>query len=161
MKCYLIRKVITTFQWHVNLNWISYVTYYFQSYILQLCRWSSPRGGGGVFLGIRGGAVSPGSPISDNRIVIFNKRFQTWRRHKFCYHYLDENANQTLSFLLAWNWNDKYVHVLTCLLNNLTAFQTKMGKVQTPFQTKTTQKPNQLPFGAANIREYTRGVHST
>lgn len=118
-------------------------------------------GGGGVFLGIRGGAVSPGSPISDNRIVIFNKRFQTWRRHKFCYHYLDENANQMLSFLLAWNWNDKYVHVLTCLLNNLTAFQTKMGKVQTPFQTKTTQKPNQLPFGAANIREYTRGVHST
>ena len=71
--------------------------------------------GGGVFLGIRGGAVSPGSPISDKRIVIFNKRFQTWRRHKFCYHYLDENANQTflkihfqfaystLSFLLVWN----------------------------------------------------------
>ena len=48
-------------------------------------------GGGGVLLGIRGGNVPPGSPnpdpISDQKIVIFHTRFQTWRRQKLCYHY--------------------------------------------------------------------------
>ena len=44
-------KVITTFRWHVNLNWISYVTYYyFQSYISQLYKWSSPGGYSWEFL---------------------------------------------------------------------------------------------------------------
>ena len=47
----------------------------------------------GVLLGIRGGVVSPGSPnpdpISDQNIVIFHNRFQTWRRQKLCYRCLD------------------------------------------------------------------------
>ena len=65
----------------MNLNRISYVTYcYFQSYISQLCKWSSP---GGVLLGR---VVSPGSPnpdpISDQKIVNFHNRFQTWRQQK-------------------------------------------------------------------------------
>ena len=38
--------------------------------------------GGGVLLGIRGGGVPPGSPnpdpISDQKIVIFQTRFQPW-----------------------------------------------------------------------------------
>ena len=87
-------KVITTFRWHVNLNWISYVTYYYFHYYLLLHftavqvvqSWR-------VLLGIRGGVMSPGSPnpdpISDQKIVIFHNRFQTWRRQKLCYHCLD------------------------------------------------------------------------
>ena len=38
-----------------------------------------PGGGGGVFLGIRGGGVSTNpDPISDPKIDIFQTRFQTW-----------------------------------------------------------------------------------
>ena len=41
-----------------------------------LKRRSDPRG---VFLGIRGGGVSPNpDPISDPKIDIFHTRFQTW-----------------------------------------------------------------------------------
>ena len=35
----------------------------------------------------------------------------------------------TLSFLLIWNWKDKYLHTLRSSLENHTRFQTKMGKV--------------------------------
>ena len=35
----------------------------------------------------------------------------------------------SLSFLLIWNWKDKYVHTLRSSLDNHTRFQTKMGKV--------------------------------
>ena len=34
----------------------------------------------------------------------------------------------SLSFLLIWNWKDKYVHTLRRSLENHTRFQTKMGK---------------------------------
>ena len=35
----------------------------------------------------------------------------------------------SLSFLLIWNWKDKYVHTLRSSLETHTRFQTKMGKV--------------------------------
>ena len=66
----------------------------------------------GVLLEILGGAVSPGSPnpdpISDQKIVIFHNRFQTWRREqksankKFLKIHF-EFAYSTLSFLFVWN----------------------------------------------------------
>ena len=52
--------------------------------------------------------------------VIFPTRFQTWPLRK----HLDKNSNKkdflkaflnshtSLSFLLIWNWNDKYVHTV-------------------------------------------------
>ena len=48
------------------------------------------------------------------------------------------------SFLLIWNWNDKYVHTLGSSLENHTQLQTKMGKVCTRFQTKTAHKPGEV-----------------
>ena len=50
------------------------------------------------------------------------------------------NSHISLSFLLIWNWNDRYVHTLRSSLENHTRFQTKMGKVYTLFQIKTAQK---------------------
>ena len=50
----------------------------------------------------------------------------------------------TLSFLLIWNWNDKYIHTLSSSLENHTRFHAKMGKVYTRFQTKATQKPYRM-----------------
>ena len=47
------------------------------------------------------------------------------------------NSHISRSFLLIWNWKDKYVHTLRSSLENHTRFQTKMGKVYTRFQTKT------------------------
>ena len=44
------------------------------------------------------------------------------------------NSHISLSFLLIWNWNDKYVHSLCISLENHTRFQTKVGKVYTGFQ---------------------------
>ena len=55
------------------------------------------------------------------------------------------NSHISLSFLLIWNWNDKYVHTLRSSLEDHTRYQTKMGKVYTRFQTKTAQKP--YPMG--------------
>ena len=43
------------------------------------------------------------------------------------------NSHISLSFLLIWNWNDKYVNTLRSSLENHTRFQTKMGKVYTRF----------------------------
>ena len=57
------------------------------------------RGGGRLFLGIRGGGVQPGSPspypISDPKIDILHTHFQTWPLksipfyQKLCHHILD------------------------------------------------------------------------
>ena len=85
--------------------------------------------------GILNGGVLPCSPnpdlILDQKIVIFphpfsdlasktHTRFQTWPLRN----YLDKNSNKkdflkaflnshtSLSFLLIWNWNDKYVHTV-------------------------------------------------
>ena len=38
------------------------------------------------------------------------------------------NSHISLSFLLIWNWNDKYVHTLRSSLENNTRFQTKCAK---------------------------------
>ena len=69
------------------------------------------------------------------------------------------NSHISLSFLLIWNWNDKYVHTLRSFLESHTPFQTKMGKVYTRFQTQNGAKT--LPEGVAHtymayIREYPR-----
>ena len=63
----------------------------------------------------------------------------------------------SLSVLLIWNLNDKYVHTQPVVPSKTTRFQTKMGKVYTSFHTKT----KTLPDGAkhtyiAFIREYPR-----
>ena len=70
------------------------------------------------------------------------------------------NSHVSLSFLLIWNWNDKYVHTLRSSLENHTRFQTKMGKVYTRLQTKTTQKPHNGTAHTyiAYIREYPPGA---
>ena len=47
----------------------------------------------------------------------------------------------SLSFLLIWKWNAKYIHTLCSSLENHTWCQAKNGKVYTHFQTKTVQKP--------------------
>ena len=55
------------------------------------------------------------------------------------------NSHISLSFLLIWNLNGKYVHALRSSLENHFRSQTRMGKVYTRFQTKTAQKP--YPMG--------------
>ena len=69
------------------------------------------------------------------------------------------NSHVSLSFLLIWNWNDKYVSY-TPVVPLKTRFQTNMGKAYTRFQTKTAQKAD--PNGAAHtdtayLREYPPG----
>ena len=71
-------------------------------------KWVFPwRGEEGVFLGIRGGGVPPGTPNSDIMGL----------------------------FLIQFEPIDKYVHTPPRSLENYTRFQTKMGKVYTCFQT--------------------------
>ena len=69
------------------------------------------------------------------------------------------NLHISLSFLLIWNWNDKYVHTLRSSLENHTRFQTKMGKVYTRFQTKTALKPY-LIGGGTYLSGLYKGVPS-
>ena len=68
-----------------------------------------------------------GCLISDQRHVIFYTRFQTWRRQKL--------------FMELKRHFLKYAHSLPYSLENHTRIQTKIGKVNTLFQTKTEQKP--------------------
>ena len=73
-------------------------------------------------------------PLGRNYVIIIKKFFKSI-----------SNSHSFLSFLLIWNWNDKYVHTLRSSLKNHTRFQSKMGKVYIPFQSKTAQKP--YPMG--------------
>ena len=60
----------------------------------------------GVLLGILGGSVRPGSPnpdpVSDQKIVIFHIRFQTWGGHK-----TQQHKREIVSSLLRLNRNKK------------------------------------------------------
>ena len=83
-------------------------------------------------MGLPGGGVPPGSPnpdpISDQKMS-FSHSFSDLQNpyplldlasKKLCHHYLDWNTKKkrflnshiSLSFLLIWNWKDKYVHTL-------------------------------------------------
>ena len=75
-------------------------------------------------------------PLGTNYVIVSKKFF------KFI-----SNSHSFLSFLLIWNWNDKYVHRLRSSLKNHTRFQTKMAKVSARFQTKTAQQPYPLRRG--------------
>ena len=56
----------------------------------------------------------------------------------------------SLSFLLIWKWNAKYIHALCSSLENHTWFQAKNGKVYTHFQTKTAQWGGTYLYGLYN-----------
>ena len=61
----------------------------------------------------------------------------------------------SLSFLLIWNWKDKYVHTLRRSLENHTRFQTKMGKVYSA-QNDTKTYPTRL--GGTYLYGFSKGV---
>ena len=73
-------------------------------------------------------------PLGRNYVIITQIRAQTKKLFKSI-----SNSHISLSFLLIWNWNDKYVHTLRSSFENHTRFQTKMGKIYTRFQAKTTR----------------------
>ena len=143
---------------------------------------------GGVLLGILGGGVPPGSPNPDTdfrpKNVTFHTRFQTrplksipvfrpcyWAEIMLSLLRLErkqENSSnpfriRIFSFLFysfGIETINTFIHSRSSL-ENYTRFQTKMGKVQTRFQTKTAQKT--LPDGAAHtyiayVREYPPGL---
>ena len=81
----------------------------------------------GVFLGILGGGVPPGSPIdpiSEQKMQFsapvfrpglsaeFMLSLRTRLEGKQTNSSKRSNSHISLSFLLIWNWNDKYVHTL-------------------------------------------------
>ena len=127
--------------------------------------------GGGVLLGILGGGVPPGSPNPDTdfrpKNVIFHTRFQTrplksipvfrpcyWAEIMLSLLRLErkqENSSnpfriRIFSFLFysfGIETINTFIHSRSSL-KNYTRFQTKMGKVQTRFQTKTAQKPHPM-----------------
>ena len=110
--------------------------------------------------------------------TIFYTRFQTRPlksiplfldlafRQKLCYHYLDKRANKklfksisnphiSLSFVYSFGIEtmNKFTHSRSSLENH-TQFQTKMGKVYTRFQTKTSQNPSPMAY----TREFPPGA---
>ena len=62
-------------------------------------------------------------PLGRNYVMITQIRAQTKKLFKSI-----SNSHISLSFLLIWNWNDKYVHTLRSSLENNTRFQTKCAK---------------------------------
>ena len=97
------------------------------------------------------------------QISKIHSRFQTWPLG------LDWSANKKffktisnshifLSFLLIWNWNDKYVHTLRSFLKNNTRSQTKMGKENTRFDTKTAQKDQKTRWSGTYLYRLYKGV---
>ena len=75
----------------------------------------------GVFLGILGGMRRPVLQILilfQTKNVIFHTRFQTWslKTIEIMWSLLrleqqeNRNSHTSISFLIIWNWNDKYVH---------------------------------------------------
>ena len=66
------------------------------------------------------------------------------------------NSHISLSFLLIWNWNDKYVHTLRSSLENHIRFQTKMGKVYTGFRPK--RRKSSTRWGGTYLYGLYKGV---
>ena len=88
-------------------------------------------------------------------------------RRKLCYYYLDWRANKQilqihfellkyshilLSFLLIWNWNDKYVHILLQFPRKPHPIPVQNGQSVYPFSDQNGAKT--LPEGAAHIDLY-------
>ena len=74
------------------------------------------------------------------------------------------NSHISLSFLLIWNWNDKYLHTLPYFPRKPYPIPDQNGQSVYPFSDQNGAKT--LPDGAAHtsiayIREYTPGISST
>ena len=118
--------------WSVTSNWPSSYISSWSVHFWDRLRCSLP--GGGVFLGILVGSVTPGNsnpdPISDQKIKFSTPVFRLDLsnlysfsdlafRQKLCYHYLAQSVNKKIfisvsnsQISLSLNWNGKYIHAL-------------------------------------------------
>ena len=97
-------------------------------------------------------------PFSDQTSKIHTPFLDLAFRQKLCYHYLDKSANKKLfksisnphiSLSFAYSFGIETMNKFTysrSSLENHTRFQTKIGKVYTRFQTKTSQKPSPIQY---------------
>ena len=105
-------------------------------------------------------------PFSDQTSKIHTPFLDLAFRQKLCYHYLDKRANKklfksisnphiSLSFVYSFGIEtmNKFTHSRSSLENH-TQFQTKMRKVYTRFQTKTSQNPSPMAY----TREFPPGA---
>ena len=136
---------------------------------------STPLNLGGVLLGFLCGGVPPGSPnpdsISDQK-VWFLSSVSDLASKKLFHHFIDWNANKidflksisnshiSLSFLLIWNWNDKYFYSLSWFPRKPYPIPGQNGQGLYPFSGQNSAKT--IPFGAAHtyvayVRKYSTG----